>query len=177
MKKLMFVKALSRQKFLIFKRFWSLFLFILIVTAVNSLEAQENNGYVFYFENRVADAFASFQSIAARPHFLGDEMGRKYSVFHDLYSYTHPGNILHTGQQVVVSKPTIFNSVKKTNRYYRRLFRREEITEEEAIKKVNHLLDVAISVYTQSTDALEDELRKTRKQNEIAKIFENIVLR
>ncbi len=140
-------------------------------------KAQEADGDLLLFENRVAHVIASFQNITERPHFLGEEVGRKYSVFNDLYSYTVSGEVFQTGQQVVVDKPTIYNSVKRTNRFYRRLLRRNEISEEEALRKVNHLLDVAISVYTQSTEALENELRKAKKPDEIAEVFNRVVLR
>jgi hypothetical protein len=139
--------------------------------------AQNAEKEVLYYENRVASAIASFRDLHSRPHFLGEEVGRKYSVFSDLYSYTVSSQMMQTGQQVVVDKPIIFNAVKKTNRYYRQLLKKHQITEEEARNKVNHMLDVAISVYTQSTEALESRLKSTRKQDEIAAIFEQVVLR
>lgn len=139
--------------------------------------AQETEDGVFYFENRVAMAISSFNNILPKSHFLGEELGIKDAVFHDLYSYSVSGQVTNTGQQVIVDKPVIFNSVKKTNRYYKQLLKKKQITEDEAIKKVNHLLDVAISVYTQSTTAFEDELRQAKEQDEIARIFERVVLR
>lgn len=142
-----------------------------------AVRAQDQKPEVLYFENRVAAAFASFKDISPQSHFLGDDFGRKYAVFNDMYIYTVSGQVYQTGQQVVVDKPIIFNSVKKTNRYYRTQLRKHQITEEEARAKVNHLLDVAISVYSQSTDALEGQLRGKKKQDEIARVFEQVVLR
>lgn len=139
--------------------------------------AQEADNGNFYFENRVALIISSFNIITPRSHYLNEELGIKDAVFHDLYSYTVSGQVTSTGQQVIVDKPVIFNSVKKTNRYYRQLLKKKQITEDEAIKKVNHLLDVAISVYTQSTAAFEDELMQAKEQDEIARIFERVVLR
>lgn len=138
---------------------------------------QEADNGKIYFENRVALIISSFNIVTPKPHYLNEELGIKDAVFHDLYSYIVSGHVTNTGQQVIVNKPVIFNSVKKTNRYYKQLLKKKQITEEDAIKKVNHLLDVAISVYTQSTTAFEDELRQAKKQDEIVRIFESVVLR
>jgi len=149
---------------------------VLVLITITSF-AQQSQPEVLYYENRVAAAFASFKDIGPQPHYLGEDIGRKYAVFNDMYVYTVSGQVYQTGQQVVVDKPIIFNAVKKTNRYYRTLLRKKEITEDEAKAKVNHLLDVAISVYSQSTEALENQLRGKKKQDEIARIFEKVVLR
>ncbi|MBE0663543.1 MAG: hypothetical protein IH597_13880 [Bacteroidales bacterium] len=139
--------------------------------------AQEAGDGVFYFENRVDLMISSFNSITPKSHFLGEELGKKDAVFHDLYSYMVSGHVTTTGQQVVVGKPVIFNSVKKTSRYYRKLLKQKQITEVEAKEKVNHLLDVAISVFTQSTTAFEDELKRIKEPVEIARLYERVVLR
>jgi hypothetical protein len=156
--------------------------FILLIASIlfsflPSGNAQETEDEVFYFENRVAFVISTSTGITPKKHFLGEELGKKDAVFHDLYSYTVTGQITNTGQQVVIEKPLIYLSVKKTNRYYRKLLKKKQITEDEAKEKVDHLLDVAISIFTQNTTAFENELRQTKEMDEIAGIFERVILR
>jgi len=149
---------------------------IVILSATGSF-AQQPQAQVLYFENRVAAALATLKDIGHRQHYLGEEVGRKYAVFHYMYVYTVSGQFYQTGQQVIVDKPVIFNAVRRSNHYYRTLLRRNKITADEARAKVNHLLDVAISLYSQPSEALENKLRGRKNQEEIARIFEMVVLR
>ena len=64
--------------------------------------AQSGTGEVLYFENRVTLVTSSFSDIIPRPHYLGEEIGKKYAVFNDLYSYTITGEIYHTGPQLII---------------------------------------------------------------------------
>lgn len=154
-----------------------LLVFLLWFTFLNGSVAQESENDTLYFQDRLAHAFSTSEVVTRSLHYLGEEIARKYAVFNDLYTYTISAEVTNTGRQTMISKPAIYNSVKKLNRYYRRLIRKNEISEEEARIKVNHLLDVAISVYTQSTDALENALRQVRKHDEIAEVFERVKLR
>jgi rRNA maturation protein Nop10 len=154
-----------------------LLVFLLWFTFLNGSVAQESENDTLYFQDRLAHAFSTSEVVTRSSHYLGEEIARKYAIFNDLYTYTVSAEVTNTGRQTMISKPAIYNSVKKLNRYYRRLIRKNEISEEEARIKVNHVLDIAISVYTQSTDALENALRQVRKHDEIAEVFERVKLR
>jgi rRNA maturation protein Nop10 len=154
-----------------------LLVFLLWFTFLNGSVAQESDNDTLYFQNRLAHAFSTSEVVASSSHYLGNEIARKYAVFNDLYTYTISAEVLNTGKQTVISKPAIYNSVKKLNRYYRKMIRKNEISEEEARTRYNHVLDVAISVFTQSTEALENELRQARKHDEIAEVFQRVKLR
>jgi hypothetical protein len=145
--------------------------FILSFTFYNESVAQESENDTLYFQNRLAHTFSTSEVTTSSPHYLGDEVARKYAVFNDLYTYIVSAEVNNTGKQTVISKPAIYNAVKKLNRNYRKLIRKNEITEEDARARVNHVLDVAISVYTQSTDALENALRQARTHDEIAAVL------
>lgn len=145
---------------------------VISISAV-SQEQQDNK---FYFEDRVAFVISSARDATPRSHFLGEETGRKYGVFNDLYSYAVAGDHVRTGQQMMIDKPAIYHAVKRANRYYRTQLRKKVLTEQETFDKVNHVLNVAISVYTQSTAALETELRAAKKPADAAKVFERVVL-
>jgi len=148
---------------------------VMVVLSISAI-GQEQQDNKFYFEDRVAFVISSAREASARPHFLGEETGRKYGVFNDLYSYTVAGDHVRTGQQMMIDKPAIYHAVKRVNRYYRGQLRKKVLTEQETFDKVNHVLNVAISVYTQSTDALEAELRAAKKPEAAAKVFERVIL-
>jgi rRNA maturation protein Nop10 len=151
-------------------------LLLFCFTFINAIVAQDYESDTLYFQNRLAHALSTSEVVTFSPHYLGDEVARKYAVLNDLYTYTISAEVMNTGKQTVISKPAIYNAVKKLNRNYRKLIRKKEISEEEARIKVNHVLDVAISVYTQTTDALENALRQARTHDEIAEVFERVKL-
>ena len=164
--------ALKRRK----KYSFSMPMAAFLILSVVSNGQEFNEPELIYFENRVESIVASFEMVTARPHFLGEETGRKYSVFHDLYSMVVGGDAMYSGPQIVIDKPAIYRAVQRANRYYRKQWRRSRISDLEAYEKVNHMLNVAISVYTQPTEALEEEFRSAGSAEKIANIFERIVL-
>lgn len=164
---------------LIFKRTGKIkLLIIVLLTSVNYISnAQGVDMDTLYYQNRLAHTLSTSEVTTTSSHFLGDLTGRKYAVVNDLYTYTVSSDVLNTGKQTMIDKPAIYNSVKKMNRYYRKLLKKNELSEDEVRERFNHVLDVAISVYTQSTEALENALRQVRKQDEIAEVFQRVVLR
>ena len=55
--------------------------------------------------------------------------------------------------------------------------RKGEITKDEASEKLNHYLDIALSVIIENTETFEDKLRKAKGPDEISNVFSMVVLK
>lgn len=109
------------------------------------------------------------QSIGS--HFLGDEIARKMYLLDKTYTYeTHiaPGNPATT---TVTRKPAIYNSVKKIEAYLKKSVRRKEITEEAAMQEFNKVVDVALNIFFQDTNTLEQQIKETDKAPDLLDLY------
>lgn len=109
-------------------------------------------------------------------NFLGEEVALKMHLLKETYTYIIPASPQTPGERVEISKPSIYNSLKKLNRYYKKQVKKDILTKEEAAKRFSTFLDIGYSVFNQNTDELEEALRKVRKPEEIEAVFSRIVL-
>lgn len=110
-------------------------------------------------------------------HFLGVGIAKKFYLFKDTYTYIEQPSPTSPGEKTVVVKPSIYNSLLKLNRYYKKQVKKGEMSKEEASEKLNHYLDVALSVFIEDTDSLEDRLRKAKNPDELSDVFFTVVLK
>ena len=110
-------------------------------------------------------------------HPLGDYIARKLYLLKKTYTYIERPTPTSPGQKTIVTKPSIYNSLQKLNRHYKKQVKNGTISEEEARMKLNQYLDVAISIFIENTESFEDELRKAKKPDEISEVFSMVMLK
>jgi hypothetical protein len=110
-------------------------------------------------------------------HPLGDNIARKFYLLRETYTVIEKPTPTSPGEKTIIFKPSIYNSLQKLNRYYKKQVRDELISEEEARKKLNTYLDIAISVFIENTESFEDELRRARGPDEISEVFSMVELK
>jgi hypothetical protein len=104
-------------------------------------------------------------------HFLGKEIARKMYLLDKTYTYEDkvaPGNPATTTS---IRKPLIYNSVKKIEAYFRKSIRKRQVSEEVATEQFNKVVDVALNIFFQNTDALENQLKTTDKTSDLLELF------
>lgn len=109
-------------------------------------------------------------------HFLGEEIANKTYLLKKIYTHIEKGTPMSPVDKVIVKKPTIYYSVRKLERHFRKEMRKDNITEEQAREKLNRVLDICISIYDQDTDEFEDYLKKQRKPEDILAAYDKVVL-
>jgi hypothetical protein len=110
-------------------------------------------------------------------HPLGDNIARKLYLLRETYTVIEKPTPTSPGEKTIIFKPSIYNSLQKLNRYYKKQVKAELITEEEARKKLNTYLDIAISVFIENTESFEDELRRAKGPDEISEVFSMVELK
>jgi hypothetical protein len=110
-------------------------------------------------------------------HPLGDNIARKLYMLRETYTIIEKPTPTSPGEKTIIFKPSIYNSLQKLNRYYKKQLKDELISEEEARMKLNTYLDIAISVFVENTESFEDELRRAKSPDEISKVFSLVELK
>jgi hypothetical protein len=110
-------------------------------------------------------------------HPLGDNIARKFYMLRETYTVIEKPTPTSPGEKTIIFKPSIYNSLQKLNRYYKKQVKDELISEEEARKKLNNYLDIAISVFIENTESFEDELRRAKGPDEISEVFSMVELK
>lgn len=152
--------------------------FAVVLCAYGSIlngKAQENNK--LFYDNRTEQVLSSVNLQSYPSHLFGDEIALKFAVFEDTYTYIVPGDPSSPMHKTSVQKPLIFNSVKKINTYLKKQVKKKMIDQQQATTNLNHVLNVALSVFAQPSKALEEELKKAKTPEELLAVFNRVELK
>ncbi len=134
--------------------------------------------YKFCFRYCVDEqSLCSINNEDLNDHPLGDDIARKLYLLKETYTYIEHPTPTSPGEKTIITKPSIYNSLQKLNRYYKKQVKDGEMSEEEARIKLSQYLDVAISIFIENTESFEDELRKAKKPDEISEVFSMVMLK
>lgn len=130
-----------------------------------------------YFDYRVDNAVINSPDLMYGSHPFGENIARKLGVIHNTYTYVVPGDPSSPGHKTTVVKPIIYYAVKKVNSYYRKLVKDKVMDQAIAAGQLNHVFEVAISVFSQPTSSLEAELKKYKKPEDLAAVFQRVKIK
>jgi hypothetical protein len=163
------------------------YVILLIIYSLNSFTQEISNDenkadsakeYKFIFRYSVdEESLCSINDEELADHPLGDNIARKLYLLKETYTYIELPTPTSPGEKTIITKPSIYHSLQKLNRYYKKQVKGGDMSEEEAKMKLNQYLDIAISIFIENTESFEDELRKARKPNEISEVFSMVMLK
>ncbi|MEP4533248.1 MAG: hypothetical protein ABJ004_09180 [Cyclobacteriaceae bacterium] len=104
-------------------------------------------------------------------HFLGSEVGKKMYLLKESYTWRDEPDPIKPTPTVVIEKPSIYNNIKKLERYYKKSIKKDKLTVEVASAEFVNILDIALQVRYQATEELENHLQKIKEVEEIAAVF------
>lgn len=113
----------------------------------------------------------------AQQHYLGEEFTKKFYALKEKYVYRPEASFNSPTPASITEKPSIYNSLKKLDKYYKKRLKKGMIQQEEVKASLSKALAAGYSIRYADTSDLEDILWKTKDIAEIEKIFiEKIVL-
>ncbi|TRX47152.1 hypothetical protein FNH22_30500 [Fulvivirga sp. M361] len=104
-------------------------------------------------------------------HYLGQEFTKKFYAVKEQYVYTPEGTATTPYPASVTEKPSIYNSLKKLDKYYKKQLKKGHANEQEVKENLSKVLAVGYSIRYENTTTLEKMLWKTKDITEIEKIF------
>lgn len=112
----------------------------------------------------------------AGTHFLGDEIAKKIYLFEDAYTYKvaiAPGN---PATRTMFRKQTMYNSVRKIEKFLKKSLKNHTFTLDEAMVKFNKVLDVAITTKGVNTQKFEDTIKSNNNSQDLLALFTQVRL-
>ncbi len=128
--------------------------------------AQEE--FVFSYDMMEMEEVQS--TIGMKEHYLGEEFTLKMQLLKEAYTYKVKDEISKT-EKVEIEKPSIYYSVKKTDKYLKKALRKGKVTEDEAKETLNNILNVALNVRYQDTQKFEDLLWDIKDPVQISSLY------
>ncbi|HYW96051.1 MAG TPA: hypothetical protein VE870_10720 [Bacteroidales bacterium] len=152
-------------------------LFILVILFAGIVSAIGQNEKKFVFANTLGDTSrVKIDYDLAGSNYFGDMIARKMYLLEKTYTYIEKGTPMSPSDKTIVQKPTIFYSIKKLYKYYRKQVKKDHISKAEAIDKLVRDLNIGYAIFNQDTEKFEDYLRSKRKPEEIEAVFNNVEL-
>lgn len=109
-------------------------------------------------------------------HELGFDIAKKLQLLRETYTYEEPPTATNPTPRTVVEKPAIYYSVKKIDKHFKKAIKKGEITEDEARKQLDNILNIALNIRYQETAKFEEVLWDLkREEEEIVKLYANRV--
>ena len=158
----------------------------MIVYSLNLFSQEDHNDennpgsekeYKYCFRSLVdEESLYKIEDEELKSHPLGDYIARKFYMLKESYTYVERATPTSPGEKTIVVKPSIYYSLQKLNKYFKKQVKDGIMTEEEAIKELSQYLDIAISIVVENTESFENDLRKAKKPDEISKVFSMVML-
>jgi len=144
----------------------------------SAVSAQAGAEDTFYFDNDLVNVKAlNIDPNYITKHYLGEDIAIKMHLLKETYTYIERGDDLNPVDKTIVNKPAIFYSMKKLNNHYKKQIKKGTVSKEEAKEKLDHYLDICLSIYLQSTDNFEEALRTSKGNDELDGVFSRVVLK
>lgn len=110
-------------------------------------------------------------------HFLGASLNAKWNTFIQTYTRVYDVSVGFSGSTVEVAKPAVYNAVQKVNKYYKKAVRKGTVPSEEALQKLNHILDCANVICMENdTEAFETAIANAKTIEETIALFDHVKL-
>jgi len=151
-------------------------LMMIAALGVNGSDNVDNQKFVFYKQLDNVNEVNVIDQFVSR-NYLGDRIAKKFYILQELYTYEEPGTATSPGTKTIVEKPAIYYSLKKLNKHYKKMVKKDKMTEDDAVNEFEHFLNIGISIVYQPTEEFENFLNDNRKPDEVIEAFSNVELK
>lgn len=111
------------------------------------------------------------------PHVLGDTITMLLNKFENDYVYYKVTGGAYNVEEKNVVKPTIYQAVRKLNRYYEKALTKGSITEPNAYVRMKSIIYKGLELKNYYTADVERKLKKLKKPEDIEKYLMSIRFR
>lgn len=140
------------------------------------ISAQESEQFTFN-NNRNFLIISGVDKSEVKEHPLGNEVAEKLVLLKDRYTYVQPAGPTSPVEKTIISKPAIYNSIQKLNRFYKKELKSDTSDIEKARADFLICIDIALIIHTGETDDFEKYLSKMSKPEEILSAYKQVILK
>ncbi len=110
-------------------------------------------------------------------HPLGDSIQVMYDKFLKMYVEYQSTGGAYASEKKIIHKEEIYNSIGNFDKYFKKMVRKDEISQSEAVRRYYLILSSAISIRYYDTSEFENILKATRDIEQKEKYFNNLTIR
>jgi hypothetical protein len=152
-----------------------LFTFFTLLYFASQILGQEPVNFTFA-NNRNFLITAGIDPDDVKENPLGNEVAEKLVLLKDRYTYVQPAGPTSPVEKTIISKPVIYNSIQKLNRYFKKSLKDDKIDVETARNNMLLCLDIALIIFSEDTSSFESYLSKMSKPEDILAAYKLVVL-
>ena len=134
--------------------------------------AQENETFYFTTSEEI-DYDEATDGFVPR-HYLGDDLAVKMNMLRKQYTYKPEPTSMVPNPTTVVEKPHIYSSIKKLDRYYKKMLKKGKLSEEDVEEKLASFIEIGVAIRYQDTLELEEALKNVKVESEIENVFSRV---
>ncbi len=156
-----------------------LILFLALAVSAWTFAANENTGTTAtsHFTYTVYGDVPDVKPTFAEEHPLGTVVTAKWNTFLANYTRTYDVEVGMADQGTELRKPAVFKAVERANRYIKRAVKNGEMSAEDAVEKMTHILDCAnIICFEDHTEDFEAAARHAKTGEDVVALFEHVEL-
>jgi hypothetical protein len=146
---------------------------LLIVSSY--IPAQESDRFVFR-NNQNFLITAGIDPEDVKEHPLGSEVAEKLVLLKNRYTYIQPAGPTSPVEKTIISKPVIYNSIQKLNRYFKKALKKGIINIDTARTDFLMCINIALIIQSDNTKEFENYLNKMSSPEEILSAYRKVVL-
>ena len=131
-------------------------------SAFKGVESAGSGITIFEFQTYVTDNdLISITQDLLQDHVFGPLVSRKLYLLGSKYTFQVPVVPGNPQTKTVIRKVAIYEAVQKIEHYLKKSVRKGTLSQEEAVKSFNCVLDVALNVFAADSNNFEKEIVKT----------------
>jgi len=148
---------------------------IIVFFLSNNIFSQDSIPIVFEFSSKMLDISEVDQS-GLKDHPLGVEVAKKLVLFNERYKRIVPATPTSPVEKTDILKPTIYNSIKKIDRYYTKGINKELIQVDSVRADFISCLNVVLICHSKNTILLEKRLKEAKTPEAMVEVYKSVIL-
>lgn len=136
-------------------------------------EAVQSPAFTFSVYGEIPVAKMAFEE----EHYLGDAITTKWNTFLANYTRTYEVEVGFTNSGTELRKPAVYKAVERANKYVKKALKGGQLSREEAVATMAHLLDCAnVICFEPDTEAFEDAAKAAKTGQQVVELFNAVKL-
>jgi hypothetical protein len=151
-------------------------IFLILLNLTIYIQAQDSVHFDFK-NNRNFLITAGIDPNDVKENPMGSEVAEKLVLLKDRYTYVQPAGPTSPVEKTVISKPVIYNSIQKLNRYYKKELKSETVDPDTARNEFLLCLNIALILHSENSEEFEKYLSKMSSPEEILSAYKLVILK
>ncbi len=140
----------------------------------------EKSYFEFYADHElkyIEDQFDEIDLSLVRKHKLGEEVALYLHLLDQEYTYVTEAAPGSFSGRMVIQKPTIYNSINRIDKYFRKQIRKGLATEEQARNELIRTAEIALILLHKDSSEFEKALEKSKTDEKLLSLYSRIKIK